>query len=182
MSTDVGKVFETELEAVFNSLKESHLLGWHRLPDTHSAGGGNIIQPQPSDYILGLPPTASVPTKKRGTNPQRLIFFEAKATEKYETLQKSAVKPDQRGFIHFYCGLLGIPYVICHYSSVTGNLQMWNGMAISENRLKKESHLLAEFSAGVGRKLNRDKCSLAFIEFFSLPEKLKTVKLYNQST
>ena len=179
MATDIGKVFEDELEKVFKSLKASHLMGSHRLPDTHSAGG-NILQPQPSDYLIGLPPGASVPSAGRGTNPQRLIFFEAKASEKHKSLQKSAVRPEQRGFIHFYTGMLQIPYIICHYSAVNGMMQFWNGASVMDARLDKGQHLLTEFKAGSARKLDIDKCALTFIEFFSLPDKRKTVKLYNR--
>lgn len=179
MAVDVGKVFEDELQKVLKDLKESHLLAWHRFPDTHSAGG-NIIQCQPSDYLLGLPPGASVPSKQRGVNANRSVFFEAKASEKYRSLQKKAIRPEQRGFIHMYSGMLRLPYLVCHYSTLTGNIQIWEGLAITESRLDKEKHLLVEFAAGTGRKLNKDKCALAFVEFFSLPDKLKTVKLYNQ--
>jgi hypothetical protein len=178
MAVDVGKVFEAELETVFRSLRESHLMAWHRFPDTHSAGG-SILQSQPSDYLLGLPPGASVPSKKRGGD-QRLLPFEAKASEKHPSLQKSAIRSEQRGFIHFYAGMLRLPYLVCHYSTLTGNIQVWDGLAITESRLNKDKHLLTEFSAGSGRKLNIDKCALALVEFFSLPDKLKTVKLYNQ--
>lgn len=179
MSTDVGKVFEAELENVFRLLDDSHLLAWHRFPDTHSAGG-NGIQPQPSDYLLGLPPGASIPSKTRGVNVNRSIFFEAKASEKHRSLQKKAIRSEQRGFIHRYSGLLHLPYLVCHYSTLTGNIQIWDGLAITESRLNQDKHLLAEFSAGTGRKLNKERCALAFVEIFSLPDKLKTVKLYNQ--
>lgn len=179
MATDVGKVFEAELENVFRLLDDQYLMAWHRFPDTHSAGGSGI-QPQPSDYLLGLPEGSKVPGHFGG---QRGIFFEAKASEKHRTLQKSAVRAEQRGFIHRYCGLLHLPYLVCHYSTLTGNIQMWDGRAVSEagagNRLVAK-HLLVEFPAGSGRKLNKDKCASAFQQFFSLPDKLKTVKLYNQ--
>ena len=183
MAVDVGKAFEDELENVLRLLDEQHLMAWHRFPDTHSAGGGNIIQPQPSDYLLGLPPGGHVPSLGRGKKEQRVVFFEAKASEKYRTLQKSAVRTEQRGFIHRYAGLLHLPYLVCHYSTLTGNIQMWDGRAISEAGAGKRlvaKHLLLEFAAGSGRKLNKDKCASAFQQFFSLPDKLKTVKLYNQ--
>ena len=179
MATDVGKVFEDELQVVLKSLNKSHLLAWHRFPDTHSAGG-NIIQCQPSDYLLGLPPGAHVPCKGCGRIEQRNVFFEAKASETHRSLQKAAIRPEQRGFIHMYAGMLRLPYLVCHYSTLTGNIQLWNGLAITDPRLNKDKHLLAEFSAGTGRKLNKERCALAFVEFFSLPDKLKTVKLYNQ--
>lgn len=173
MATDFGKVFEDQLEDVFRSLKESHLLGWHRFPDTHSAGaGGNILQPQPSDYLLGLPPGGGV-----GKSNQRLIFFEAKATEKYKTLQKAAVSAEQRGFIHFYHGLLHLPYLICHYSAVTGEIQIWNGRALMDARIDKQ-HLLCSFDAGQGRNLNIAETARALTAVFCLPDKLSTLKLY----
>lgn len=38
MSTDIGKIFEKEIQKVFRALRESHLLGWHRLADRGAAG------------------------------------------------------------------------------------------------------------------------------------------------
>lgn len=180
MAQDFGKVFESEIEAVFKQLKESHLLGWHRFPDTHNAGG-QILQPQPSDYMLGLPPASRVPLPGRGGSDQRMVLFEAKGSEKYTTLQKSAVRAEQRGFIHFYAGLLKLPYLICHYSAKSGTMQLWDGRAIMRDRLKAEEHLLFEFVAGSGRKLHRDKVAGELSAFFHLPDKLRTVKLYQQS-
>ena len=180
MATDVGKVFETELEGVFRELKTSHLLGWHRFPDTHSAGGDTIIQPQPSDYLLGMPPGAFIPSKERGQLTHRMMFFEAKASEKHQSLQKGAIRPEQRGFIHFYADMLHLPYLVCHYSTLTGNIQIWDGRAIRDSKLDKDKYLISEFKAGSGRKLNKDLCTCALIDLFSLPDKHKTVKLYNQ--
>lgn len=179
MATSIGKAFEAELEDTFRQLKASHLLGWHRFPDTHSAGG-SIIQPQPSDYLIGLPRGAKVPLPGRGGTDQRTVFFEAKATEKHKTLQKSAISPDQRGFVHFYAGMLGLPYIICHYSAVTGGMQLWDGRAVMEARLDRSRYLLTEFYAGEGRKLHKDQVAEALTEFFALPAKHKTVKLYKQ--
>lgn len=179
MATDFGKVFESELEKVLKALKESHLLGWHRFPDTHSAGG-SILQPQPSDYLLGLPHGSRLPLCNAQAD-QRTVFFEAKASEKHRTLQKSAVRAEQRGFIHFYCGMLQLPYLICHYSTVTGTMQLWDGRGIMQDRLKQEAHLLTEFSAGAGRKLHTQQVADALSHFFALPDKCKTVKLYQQT-
>lgn len=174
MATDVGGVFEDELEAVFRVLKEEYLLGWHRFPDTHSAGG-MVIQPQPSDYLVGIPSGGGLPTSD-----QRLVFLEAKATEKHSSLQKSAVSPHQRGFINLYSGMLNVPYIICHYSTVTGNIQLWDGMAVTgEGRVNKGS-LMVEFAAGSGRKLNKDAAVQGFVDFFSLPSKVKTLKRYQE--
>lgn len=176
MATDVGKVFESELEAVFKHLKDAYLLGWHRFPDTHNAQGA-ILQPQPSDYLLGLPPGSSVPCSGDAT---RSVFFEAKASEKHASLQKSAIRAEQRGFIHFYAGMLKLPYLVCHYSTKTGGMQIWDGRAVMEERLSKDRHLLTEFPAGSGRKLNKDSVAQELVEFFSLPHKCKTVKMYMQ--
>lgn len=180
MAADVGKVFESELEAVFKQLKDSHLLGWHRFPDTHSAGGEQIIQPQPSDYLLGLPHGSKLPLCNALAD-QRMVFLEAKASEKHENLQKSAVRPEQRGFIHLYSGMLQIPYLICHYSTVTGTMQLWDGRAIMKERLKASEHLVFEFVAGAGRKLHKHKVADELSRFFHLPDKHKTVRLYEQS-
>lgn len=180
MATDVGKAFEAELEAVFRLLKDSHLLGWHRFPDTHSAGGGQIIQPQPSDYLLGLPAGAKIPLPGGGGSDQRSCFFEAKASEKHATMPKKTVKPEQRGFIHFYAGMLQLPYLVCFYSTVNGTMQLWDGRAVMRDRLSRDEHLLLEFGAGEGRKLHRDKVVGELADFFCLPDKHKTVKLYQQ--
>lgn len=174
MATDVGKIFEGELEGSFQALKASHLLGWHRFPDSHSAS--QVIQPQPSDYLLGLPAGSRLPLD--GTA-QRLVFLEAKASEKHRSLQKTAVRASQRGFIHFYAGMLQLPYLIAHYSTLTGALQLWDGRAVMADRLDK-ARLLAEVEVGDGRKLRSAAVQAAFVAFFHLPDKCKTVKLYNQ--
>lgn len=179
MATSVGKAFEEELENVFRLLKDSHLLGWHRFPDTHSAGGEQVIQPQPSDYLLGLPYGSQLPLPN-ALSSQRSVLFEAKASEKHESLQKNAVRPEQRGFIHFYAGMLQLPYLICHYSAKSGTMQLWDGRAIMQDRISQADHLLFEFSAGAGRKLHKDKVAEELKTFFCLPDKLKTVKLYKQ--
>lgn len=180
MAQDVGKVFEQELEAVFKQLKDSHLLGWHRFPDTHSAGGEQIIQPQPSDYLLGLPYGSRLPLGEPAGQ-QRMVLFEAKASEKHSSMRKSAVRPEQRGFIHFYAGMLNLPYLLCHYSTVSGTLQLWDGRAVMKDRLSVADDLLFEFSAGDGRKLHKDKVAEELAGFFCLPDKLKTVRLYQQT-
>lgn len=178
MATSVGKAFEEELENVFRSLKDSHLLGWHRFPDTHSAGG-QVIQPQPSDYLLGLPHGSNLPLGN-ALSGQRLVFLEAKASEKHENLQKSAISAEQRGFIHMYSGMLQLPYLVCHYSAKNGSMQLWDGRAVMQDRLSQADHLLFEFSAGSGRKLHKPKVAEELSGFFSLPDKRKTVKLYKQ--
>ncbi len=173
MAVDVGKVFEAELERAFKALKASHLLGWHRFPDTHSAK--QVIQPQPSDYLLGLPPGAGLAHAPG----QRMVFFEAKASEKHRSLQKAAVRAEQRGFIHFYAGMLALPYVIAHYATLTGTLQLWDGRAVMAERLDKAC-LLAEAEVGDGRKLRDAAIQDTLATFFALPDKHKTVKLYNK--
>lgn len=180
MAADIGKVFETELEDVFRVLKAAHLMAWHRFPDTHSAGGAQIIQPQPSDYLLGLPPGSWLPLDKLQKD-QRMVLFEAKASEKHTGLKKAAVRAEQRGFINVYSGLLHLPYLICHYSTVSGTMQVWDGRAIMNDRISEAEHLLFEFSAGVGRKLHRAKVAEALAGFFHLPDKLKTVRLHEQT-
>lgn len=178
MSDNVGKIFETEIEKVFRLLEADFLIAWHRFPDTHSAGGA-FIQPQPSDYLLGLPPGGEAPLKE-GSD-QRLMFVEAKASGKHKSLQKAAISAHQRGRAKVYAGLLQIPYLVIHYSAVTGKMEVWNGLAATEEGRIIKSHLLHEFVAGHGQKLDVTKTADELAEFFSLPSKIKTITNFQAS-
>lgn len=171
MTTDnIGKVFEAELEKVLRLLESEHLIAWHRFPDTHSAGGA-LIQPQPSDYLLGVPPGSRVAESE-----QRLVFVEAKASDKHKSLQKSAISPHQRGRAKVFYGMLHIPYLVLHYSTKTGCMEIWSGLsAVGPGRIDKK-HFFREFKAGEGRNLNTRKTADELAAFLSLPEKKMTLK------
>lgn len=173
MATDIGKLVEKELETVFRALKESHLLGWHRLPDTHSAGG-QLIGEQPSDYLVALPPGSHSPL-----NDQRLLFVELKASEKYTSFNKSMMQPAQRGAVNLYRLVLQLPYLILFYSAKSGTLQVWDGeVAVSETRIDKLSPIIAFENVGEGARLNEQAFSKALSDLFQLPPKSKTLAAY----
>lgn len=168
MAADIGKIFERELQAVLRSLKESHLLGWHRLTDTGAAG--SIVQAQPSDYLIALP------FGSRGLFGQRLIFMEAKASLKKRSLTKQAMQPAQRGAIQFYRELLRLPYLVFFYAAERGALQIWDGAAVVQEEKINQEYLLTELEdAGFGMKLNKDKVANHLAEFFELPCKTETL-------
>ena len=172
MAVDIGKIFEKELEKVFRSLKESHLMGWHRLPDTSSAGG-HIIGEQPSDYLLALPPGSC------SLNDQRLLFMEAKASEKHTGLTKAAMQPAQRGAVSFYRNMLQLPYLVFFYAADAGVIQIWDGsVVVAEERISKYTPLCVIEGAGSGIKLNLDVVQRELIDFFELPAKSKTLANY----
>ena len=169
MAADIGKAFEKELQVVLRSLKESHLLGWHRLTDTGAAGA--IVQAQPSDYLLALP------YGSRGLLGQRLFFMEAKASEVKDSLTKQAMQPAQRGAIQFYRELLRLPYLVFFYAAERGVLQVWDGAAVVQEERVSRDYLLAELEgAGYGMKLNKDRVASYLVEFFALPSKAETLK------
>lgn len=170
MSSDIGDVFEQQLEKVFKKLNNDHLLQWHAFPDTKRSNGG-AISSQPSDYLLGVPVGSCVE--------QRMMFVEAKASDNHKSLRKSAVQPSQRGFIHRWRKMLDLPYYIIHYSAVGGTLQVWDGMALSENRLNRD-YLLGTWEVGAGRQMDIDLAAEALKQFFVLPDKSETVELYNR--
>lgn len=170
MSTDVGKVFEKELEKVFDILKDSHLLGWHRFPDTAAAGGA-ILQQQPSDYLLGLPPGSAVE--------QRLFFVEAKASESHSSLKLDMIQASQRGAIHQYGNLLKIPYFIVFWDVVGGRIELWDGVhAIKRGRGKKPIRAWSDIS--VRRMLKKEQVAHLFKEEFQLPEAAVTIRNYEE--
>lgn len=95
-SQQIGKDFEKTLEGVFSSLKNTHSFNYHKFIDTHAAG--NIVAAQPSDYLVGIHRT--------------LIFLEAKSSTKEKRLQKSMLRPSQRGAIKYYGMGLDLDYLV----------------------------------------------------------------------
>lgn len=176
MAQDIGKIFEKELEKVFRSLKESHLLGWHRLADT-SAAGGSIINAQPSDYLLALPPGSRSPV-----DGQRLLFVEAKASEKHRSLTKGAMQPSQRGAVSLYRVMLQLPYLVLFWDAANGSLQVWDGAAAVDEARISDRYQLAEFNGvGAGIRLNTERVAEVLAGWFDLPGKAKTLEIFNAS-
>lgn len=166
MAVDIGKLFEKEMQGVFDTLKDSSLIGWHRLADTGSAGG-SFIQAQPSDYLLALPPGSRSPL-----NEQRLLFVEVKASETNDFLTRKAMKPSQRGAICYYRQVLKLPYLVIFYAAHLGQIQVWDGAAVPGTGKLDKLHLLATLGgAGHGKTLNRPKVAEFLSEWFHLPEK-----------
>lgn len=164
MATDIGKIFEKEIQKVFRALRESHLLGWHRLADT-GAAGGSIVAAQPSDYLLALPPGSKSPL-----GGQRLFFCEVKASEKKPALTKQAMQPAQRGAVSFYRELLGLPYLVLFYDAERGVLQVWDGSAVVQDEKINSRHLLAALEcAGCGIRLNQERVGAFLVNFFEMP-------------
>lgn len=177
MATDIGKIFENQLQGALNKLKARHWIYWHRFPDTTSAGG-SIIQNQPSDYLLGIPEGASI---MAGTQ-QRTALFEAKASEKYATLPKAAVKPGQRGHIHRWAGLCNLPYQIIFWSQPAGVVEIWDGMGVvnAKSRLDKRFRLLVSEPLSKGPDIDDEKLCEVLAEFYSLPQGSEVVESYQQ--
>lgn len=168
MAADIGKVFENEMKKVFDVLKESHLVAVQRFSDTGAAG--SVVAEQPSDYLVGLPEGCINLHKGH-----RLMFLEVKASEKHATLQKAAVKPSQRGAVARFRYLLNIPYLILFWDTQRGVLQLWDGIAIMDDRLSKV-HMLAEWSdCGTINRLRRDFVAQRIIEYFQIPAKAVTL-------
>lgn len=171
MSADIGGIFEEQLEKTFQILNNDCLLQWHAFPDTKRSNGG-AISTQPSDYLVGLPLGCNVE--------QRMMFVEAKASDKHKSLQKSSVRPGQRGFIHRWRMLLDLPYFILHYSSVTGELQLWDGKGIAVGNRPSKNFLLGSWKVGAGREMDSAEAAEALKRFYALPPKHEAVKLYRQ--
>lgn len=170
MAADVGDVWEDALEEAFKLLNNECLMQWHAFPDTKRSGGGAISN-QPSDYLVGLPIGSD--------SEQRMMFVEAKASEKHNKLQKAAIRPGQRGFIHRWRMMLQLPYYIFFYSTVSGELQIWDGAGAAGNRLKAE-HKLAAWKVGAGREVDARLAADHIKRFFDLPDKSKAVESYRR--
>lgn len=163
MAADVGKIFEKQLIQVFNVLKKERMVGFHRLADTGAAG--SVIAPQPSDFLLALPPGSESPL-----NHQRLFFLEAKASEKHHTLQKAAIKPAQRGAIAHYRHLLQLPYLLLFWDAQDGVMQLWDGIAAyGDQNLDKRRILTTWPDCGVINKLRTDHVAACFVDYFRIP-------------
>lgn len=168
MATDIGKIFEKQLEQVFNRLKETHLLGWHKFADSASSGGA-FVQEQPADYLLAPPP--------QGKDPARMLFLEAKASEKHRRLQKAMLRPAQRGAIHYYGELLGQTYIVLFWDVEGRRLEMWDGAeALSDDR--KKQPLMVWESISAGTKLDIEKAAEALA--MDMPPASETLARYKE--
>lgn len=170
MSTDIGKVFEKQLQEAFRQLKARHLMGWHRFTDSSSAGGA-FVGDQPSDYLIGLPPGSR--------QDQRLFHLEAKASESHSRLQKSMIRPAQRGAINFYSHLLQMPYFILFWDVAGSRLELWSGVeALNPSRSKAYECTWGKISTG--RKLNTDLVAYHLAEFFGMPTTAEILQDYEE--
>ena len=151
MATDIGNLFEKQVEKVFRKLKATHAVSLHRLVDSGSAG--NIVQSQPSDYLLGVPGS--------------LGYLEAKASEKHKKLQLSMLRPSQRGAIKYYQGVLRIPYYVLFWDVVGSRIELWEGLtALKSSRTKKPLTVLNNCS--FREKLNEEALREFLIGQFNL--------------
>jgi hypothetical protein len=174
MAVDIGKIFEKELEKVFRSLEESHVLGWHRFPDTGSAGG-NIIAEQPSDYLLALPAGSLSPHAG-----QRFVLAEAKASEKKSSLSKASMRPSQRRAISVYRLLLQLPYLVIFWDATEGVMQVWDGAGVvDEARINPRFILFQADDVGSGLKLRTAVVAAHFVDWLKLPPKSVTLAAFN---
>lgn len=163
MAADIGKVFERELARVFKLLKADRLVGWHRLVDTGTSGG--MVAEQPSDYLLALPPGC-----QNLLNGQRMMFVEAKASEKSSTLPKANVKSPQRAAIAHYRHILKLPYYILFWDTQSGCIELWDGAAITEAaRLDKSCRLAVWPDCGVINKLRTEHVAACIVSYFVIP-------------
>lgn len=163
MAASIGGVFEKEMVIVMRMLFTQRLVSFHRLTDT--AAAGSIVADQPSDYLLGLP--AGCQNLHEG---QRLCFLEVKASEKYSTLPKAAVRPSQRGAIGRFRFLLGIPYYILFWDAQNGVMQLWDGLAVHDTDRIDKKFLLATWpNVGVINKLQRQRVVDLLADYFRIP-------------
>lgn len=167
MRGDIGKIFEKQWEQVLKTLEDLYLVGWHRFPDT-GAAGGVIIQSQPSDYLVALPV---------GSFYSGLMFIEAKASEKHARLQKSMLRPAQRGAIHKYAELLRVPYLVAFWDVKGSRVEIWDGpVALETGRSKQPSYVITEASTSIRLDTNRVAQQLA--RLFHIPERSVTLGAY----
>lgn len=172
MSADIGDMFERQLQDVFRMLNERHLLQWHAFPD-HKRSAGGAIPNQPSDYLIGLPPGSSYD--------QRMLFLEAKASDKHASLPKAMVRPSQRGFINTWGGLAHLPYLIVFYSAKANTLELWDGQCVTRPKISKADHLITTLkAAGSGRTLNKIQVADFLATHFALPPKAFTLTEYQR--
>lgn len=168
MKDNIGYKFEAELKEVFSELKASFLVGNIRFTDSKEAR--SIVRATPSDFLLLLPPMSD-----SGLDGQRVVFFEAKASEVNTTLKKAMLQPQQKGAISV-CRLLQLPYIVCFWDATNGVLEFWDGSAVlGEGKVDKTKLLLKVENAGV-KSLRKDVVVNAFVSLFKLPSKKETLK------
>lgn len=155
---DIGKRFEQEFRKVLLQLQETHGVAFHRLPDSMAAG--SIIAEQPSDYVMAVP---------NGTEAQRFWFIEVKTSEKFSKLQKSMVRPAQRGAICRFRMKLGIPYFILFWDWNGGRIELWDGLNVVQEANLSVKDRLAEWpNCGAMGKLNVETVAGHIIDHFKL--------------
>lgn len=169
MAASIGGVFEKEMVLVFRMLFEQRLVSFHRLTDT--AAAGSTVAEQPSDYLLGLPSGSG-----NLQDGQRLCFLEVKASEKYHSMPKDAVRASQRGAIGRFRALLGIPYYILFWDAQDGVIQLWDGMAVHDTARINKQYLLATWTAvGVINKLQKQRVVDLLVDYFQIPSYADTL-------
>lgn len=174
MATDIGGIFEKEMQKVLKHLRETHFLGWHRFADT-AAAGGSIIQEQPSDYLITLPPGSNLT--------QRQVYLEVKASEKHRGLVRSFIRPSQRGAIHFMSGLLEVPYLIMFWDTQGHRIEVWHGLTALEGAsIAKQRPFAVIDHAGSHLSLNITNVAARLVDIFNLPDKSVTLAAYKERT
>lgn len=117
----IGKQWQKKLEAVFKSLTKTHGFEWHRFIDSHDAG--NLVQSQPSDYLILLP--------------SGLTFLEAKASSTAKKLRPSMLRPMQRKTVKHWCELLGCPYHFLFHDVTNDKVDLVNGLDVLADGFSK---------------------------------------------
>lgn len=125
---DIGQAFQHDLQGVFKALKADYGFAWRRLTDTGAAG--NMVEGQPSDYLV----TA------RG----HLAYCEAKASTTSKKFRPSMLQPAQRQAILQEGGMLDIPYYIVFYSEITGTVDVIDGTDVLKDGFSKQYPTLAQ--------------------------------------
>lgn len=155
---DIGKCFEQEFRKVLLQLQASYGVAFHRLADSMAAG--SIIAEQPSDYLMAVP---------NGTQEQRFWFIEVKASQKHSKLQKSMVRPAQRGAICRFRRKLGIPYFILFWDWNGGRIELWDGLSVVQEANLSVKDRLAEWpNCGSMGKLNVDVVARLIANHFNI--------------
>ncbi len=171
MKKNIGNVFEAELKEAFKKLEASYCTALVRFTDTKEAG--SVVRATPSDYLLLLPPES-----KLSNSDQRVIFFEAKASEVEKHLTRSMLRPAQKRAINHFSALLKIPYIVCFWDAKNGVIEVWDGLAtLGSGKLDKKYKLLEFDGAGCGA-LNTDRFVDKMADFLKLPLKRKTLENY----
>ena len=176
MAADIGKVFEKELKKVFDILKDTRHVGYHRLSDTGAAG--SIVAEQPSDYLFALPPGCV-----NLLDNQRLMLLEVKASEKHHTLGKAMMTASQRGAIARYRFMLNLPYLILFWDTQDGVIQLWDGHSILGDKNISKLEMLAQWpDCGVISKLRHKVVAQHLIDYFKIPAGADTLSAAQRRT